>query len=455
MKSRKILSLVISAAMIIGTGTIAVPAFAEDEETPTTDCIEIIDESGNENKVEWNGDVVNEDKGRNAVLADGSGVTVEVSGDVKSEGAGVTAVAGAAVTVGGDVTAAGYGVNIGWHWCDDAGATIIVKGDVTVTGDLSAVVCDVENDCDNDNGTIIVAGDVHSEGSTDLQVDCSDYTDALKTMENVQLAVGSVDPDKVSASIYDIDQHKPLDQDAAKELLLESIRYIVSIDEDSETDAISYEGTKDFHGFNTAYAGDKITVSVDTEGRTLESFTAGKYAEVSQNEDGTWTVLVKDGGDLKLCAVFAKLEDGKIRVSVSQPEETDYSSYNNWIYGGSFSGIVTDSVEQGVAYTKNITVADETINIVSDVEISDHIRLLHISPEMVKTLTAKNITEISFKVNGNEIDILVSELAAVFADSSAEKIIVSFDLDSLAAAAGILIGGELTDAGDAIELTVR
>ena len=238
-----------------------------------------------------------------AVYADNS--TATVYGDAIStgkEGVAVYAGNGASVTVAGDVSV--------FDEFGQAVAVIVNNSDVLiggdVTSDLTGVYIAVGGDDQVDPSTVIVAGDITSEAA-DLVLHLNDALgEDEKLSDKVEIAVGSLDPSKVFACDGE-------GNDLTAELL-ESIQYIVTTDEESA--AINYTGTDLFHDYDTAFAGYEITVSSDKKGYKIKSLEAGQYAEVSKNKDGTWTVLVKDGGDLVLCATLVKKDGTSKRYTV-------------------------------------------------------------------------------------------------------------------------------------------
>ena len=265
---------------------------------------------------------------------------VTVGGNV-TNGTGIAVCAeNSTVTVGGDAVAKGE---------EDSAAVDATDSNVTIGGDATssnddAVDITVSGTQDGPC-TVIVAGDITSgDDSNDIVLTVNTTLDEDTELSDlVEIAVGSLDPDKVSATDSE-------GNDLTAELL-ESIQYIVTTDEESA--AINYTGTDLFHGYDTALAGYEITVSSDKDGYKIKSLEAGQYAEVSKNKDGTWTVLVKNGGDLVLCATLVKNSDGTVTVvetTTTKAKTTTAPKYAKgskvYINGGAW--IITDIDDEGI-----------------------------------------------------------------------------------------------------------
>ena len=241
-----------------------------------------------------------------AVYANNSTVTVE--GDVSASGTrgyGVVA-SGSTVTVNGDVT----GSNDQGQAVSATNSNIFIGGDVitdyTDWDDGYGVEITVSGDSQEEPYTVIVEGDIATgDDYSNLRVNLGGTLDeGTELSDLVEIAVGSVNPDKVVA--YDSEYND------LTETLLASIRYIVSVDEESA--AVNYTGTEEFYDYDTAYSGNKIIVSSGKKGYKIDDLTAGQYATVTKNKNGTWTVLVNDGGNLVLCATLVKNSDGTVTV---------------------------------------------------------------------------------------------------------------------------------------------
>nr|MCR5748451.1 hypothetical protein [Lachnospiraceae bacterium] len=153
---RKLIALILSAAMVLSTTTVAL---AEVKTCSTDDTVEGDVTDGlsvnNGAEVTVNGDVSNEDGSTaNAVAAYGEGTKVTVNGNVtdtaSQEGYGINAGSGAKVTVDGNVTSSG-------------GEGINVSGDTTVnvtknvSGEKKGIVIEGSS---GEVGTVTVDGDV-------------------------------------------------------------------------------------------------------------------------------------------------------------------------------------------------------------------------------------------------------------------------------------------------------
>ena len=105
------------------------------------------------------------------------------------------------------------------------------------------------------------------------------------------------------------------------EELLAQINYIVNT-EGLDTANVAVYGAEVWEGGLMAKETVKLTVMA-LNGGSLAAFTAGDYATVEANNDGTYTVTVNRGGDLRLKANF-----------IAKPGETaDQGATNNpWLY---------------------------------------------------------------------------------------------------------------------------
>ena len=90
------------------------------------------------------------------------------------------------------------------------------------------------------------------------------------------------------------------------------INYIIrvgSVTGGAGNEEISIDGTRDHQGFRTAKEGEEITIFV-THGEDYElvDVTGGKYATLTKNADGTYTLKVPAGGAVQIDAVLKAIE---------------------------------------------------------------------------------------------------------------------------------------------------
>ena len=317
MKFTKIIAIAMAACMLFGTTAALAEGQNGEEETPTyTEPVSV----STDDNITINGNV---DVTGGQTAVSGTAGTVTITGDVTSEGYAIAPVF-ATVTVDGDV------VSTNSDAIYDQYSYIEVKGDVISESEESvALYLDMINYMANALGGdfyVIVAGDVHSEGDTDLKVSVDP--------SYISLAFGSIDPNKVW-----VGHDSSTTSEEATQSFLSTIRYIVSVDDQSSD--LTYEGTEDFHGYDTVHAGDELTVSVSPAKKGYRvKLTAGDYADVIKNDDGTWTVLVKDGGDLKLCAQLVKIQS---KSSSTAPKKGSTVTLNtsSWIIEDITDGVYT------------------------------------------------------------------------------------------------------------------
>ena len=294
-----------------------------------------------------------------------SGSTVTVDGNVTSSSYGMYADRGTNVTVGGDITSESTAVNSSTNSTvtvngnvssENNNALLVRDSNVTVggnatssTNDAVRIIADINSvegpaTSGDAKTTVIVKGDITSgEGKKDLTVEAT-LNEGTELSDLVDIAVGSLDPEKVSATGNN--------NTDLTDTLLASIRYIVSVDEESA--AVKYTGTTEFEGYDTARAGETFTVSANQKGYKIDSLTtAGEYAEVTRNKNGTWTVKVADGGGLVLCATLVKNSDGTVTVvetTTTKAKTTTAPKYAKgskvYINGGAW--IITDIDDEGI-----------------------------------------------------------------------------------------------------------
>ena len=113
------------------------------------------------------------------------------------------------------------------------------------------------------------------------------------------------------------------DKKAISEALLSNINYIVNQD-NVDTATISVLGTSEEDGHVVVKETQKIVLKSNDSGYVLTNVSAGDYADIQQNDDGTYSILVNRGGDLRLFAsVVAR--PSPVKPSSAQASSDGYS----------------------------------------------------------------------------------------------------------------------------------
>ena len=275
----------------------------------------------------FEGDVTAKEK--DTALKVDSGYEISVSGDVSGSECGVE-VSGSTVTVGGDVIAEddnSYGVYA------EEGAT------VNVTGDISGVQAGIHTDA----STVTVGGDVTAEGEEGVAVYLADAEGVSAiVVEGVAdgtyaVAINAPDPDdetgtelgsllivsEIQGKLGVADEKGKITEATAEdeEVLKEIIHYIIAKELNGAilngSEILAVGGKK----YETAQEDDRLTVT----GKNIKSVTAGKYATVTKNADGSYTILVMRGGDLDI-VVKLKSKEKEVVGFAKDPEAKELAN---------------------------------------------------------------------------------------------------------------------------------
>lgn len=321
--------------------------------------------TGDDSSISVGGDVTGES------LADGGG-TVTVDGDsgeatAKGEDSSVTvggdtgyadAYDGGTVTVDGDsaeATADGEGSSVTIGGGVDHVISASDGGEVTVDGD-----CYLEYGIDVDGGTINIGGDVIGdislqvnpektnnitvEGTVEDQsyntkpilIDATVYnedgysTDEAYDYDTVlnssQITVWKIVSDEDSGFLVEVhsfgadgEENEALhdEEKTALEAEIEAgINYIIKID-NPELSAYDLDGNP----LTTGIADQSIIIKVK-EGYTISSITGGT-AELTKNEDGTYTLIVPRGGGVEVSAVLKAILPNPVEPTPDPDKPTD------------------------------------------------------------------------------------------------------------------------------------
>ena len=204
--------------------------------------------------------------------ADGGNITVD--GDVTGTVCGTYARNDSSVVISGDAVATedeGYAVQFRYN-----DSTIVVEG--TAQGEYAMTVCRYDNN--NESGNTLIVGSIegklgieYSQGITEATGETEDY-------------------------------------------LVSMINYIVT----SELHGTSLEGTTLLEGYDTAKEAQELTVS----GEFIRSVSAGQYAGVTRNSDGTYTITVNRGGDLDIIVLLEQVNFKKPAGAVIPEDDSVY-----------------------------------------------------------------------------------------------------------------------------------
>ncbi len=293
---------------------------------------------------------------KNGVEADGYSAVVTVEGDAE----GVEAENGSTVTVKGNAKAGIVANN----------STVTVGGKLT---DAEAIVLE------GDTAQVIVKGNVAGSSGHGIQIDVlnanGDATAELAiggTLENgkdgatLVVPTDGTLPEIVVGTIEDINnlnvvtEGKKEVSEEVKQEVISNIKYIIDKDDlQSGILTITKFGggvvDKDKSGnYDVATAGQTIKVKVTVaDGYQLTGFNAGKAKFVCE-DDGTYTVIVPDGGGVSLSAVLEaikKAEDTKTPETTTTTTTVTRTSSGGGSGSGSSSGFHAINVTPGMGRT--------------------------------------------------------------------------------------------------------
>lgn len=307
---------------------------------------------------------------------------LSIDGDVTSDNFGVYVTNHSSATITGSVSAEYAAVRI------KNDATVFVDGDVVSKDEGIAIYIDSApydpygpDDINADpNSEITILGTVQSASESVLISISPEYTpdaendwnwpsveeviDALPTII-VQTLKPEGDYVLVNASpiLYSVGgelvtaepSYSDTDKNAISEALLSNINYIVNKENVDEA-TIAVYGTSVENGYIVAKETQKITLKSTDSGYILANVSAGDYADIQQNDDGSYSILVNRGGDLRLNATVV------VRPAPSQPSSdnsgsttSDDSDYTSVLlnYVPSADPVTAD-------YTKGLLIVDLT-----------------------------------------------------------------------------------------------
>ena len=224
-----------------------------------------------------------------------SGSTVTVGGNVNSEGSGINALGGD-ITVNGNVSGNDVGAVAGY------GGSIEIGGDLNSSRDGIVIVLS-----DPAPESIIVKGTISAEGDA-IVLDGANYNGGtLSNADEVlalvpEIVVQTLNPGDDFVSVNAVGTVSAADQEAIVETVLSQIYYLVNTDQ-IDAGSISLIGYEVIHdNLQVAQENTILTLKATDDGYVLANVSAGKYASITENPDGTYTILVNRGGDLRLSA---------------------------------------------------------------------------------------------------------------------------------------------------------
>ena len=211
--------------------------------------------------------------------------------------------------------------------CEDeeAKGELIVGGTVTAQGDSVPIVIDWAINADDFNGELPDIEKVLPDMKVYEVAPTSDgeyfQVNAWLYKEDVDITFKDPDGNEVKETTsFGTDIIGGDAQKEAVETLAKTIQYIIKVinPENGEInlDGVTYDAENDLM---LAREDDKIAVHVKSgKGYKVTGVDAGKIAELIDNGDGTWTVIVKRGGGVTISATLTKVSSGKGHRAIGQ-----------------------------------------------------------------------------------------------------------------------------------------
>ncbi len=289
-----------------------------------------------------------------------NGTTLTVKGDI--EGGSAVSVDTGSVTVNGDIIAPQTGVRV-------SNGTVEVNGSVKGNGSLNDIKANSTLTVNNgsidgmvrlDDGSCLFVNDGNVYDSVIFHGNTNSGSKAVVNGNVRRIGIlGPQGADGLTESNYDtVLSNMPEvivystdtyggydwyhgDSDATIELrkklaeeLQNSINYIVRVS-DNATSNVSVSGYSVKEGYNTATPGTALTVTptVDIEDGYELVVSAGKWATVTKNEDGTYTINVARMGGLTIDAtireIIKAIESGAVSVSEGETAVVEIDDYRD------------------------------------------------------------------------------------------------------------------------------
>ena len=318
-----------------------------------------------------------------AVWAAGEGSSVDIQGDVSGD---INVANYARVNVQGDVN------GMAGAYAEDASLTI--EGNVTNSDDTgmgigvtaqSGGVTKVEGDVTAQNGIFataqagMAASKITVEGtvtSSDNAIMVQVWTPRGATVDPVdevieslpQIIVDTLKPEGDFVMVNMSNEYSDVDRAAITEGLIQQINYIVNKENIDEA-TIAVYGTEVVDGYVVAKENSKITLKSTDSGYVLVNVSAGQYADVTDNGDGSYTITVNRGGDLKLSA--------QIRAIPAENTAADTAAAAYWYYvnqvntnAGEADPVIAENTAAGTILVPNYDADTLTINMTTAVAVT-------------------------------------------------------------------------------------
>ena len=252
-----------------------------------------------------------------ALYASGDGTDISIKGDIEAGKNGIVAEDGATVTVGtGAESDTG---DTGTKSTITAGDTAISAtngSDIDVQGNATAGNIGIQvtiGSSDDEKSNIIVNGVVDGTNKA-VELNVGEGVDTEAVIAALpQIIVQSLETEGELVAVTAPSEE--VDKNAVTDALISQLCYIVN-EEDIDEANISVFGTEIVDDYVVAKETSKITLKSTREGYVVCGVSAGKYATVEENEDGSYTITVERGGDLTLVASVKEKES-------DQPTEPD------------------------------------------------------------------------------------------------------------------------------------
>ncbi len=274
------------------------------------------------------------DKNGNAISRGSRGVvaskgSLKLNGNVVSDGWALSASAGSNVSVDGDVIGRGiistvqYTADSDLHLFENIENDVYGVGidtdclsDISVNGNVygysSGILLKAQGK--ESSNIIVVTGDViSSKEAIHLRDSKNTYSDTKEVLNSAPILVvgGLSAPEYAHVDVSVEDQDKDAINAEIKEALLESINYIINVDDAQVKNygiAVSGENVKEYAGYNTVNVDKAFQVAaMIPQGYMLDG---GNNVKVTQNSDGTYTlVLINNNGGINIRAILIPVDE--------------------------------------------------------------------------------------------------------------------------------------------------
>lgn len=150
-----------------------------------------------------------------------------------------------------------------------------------------------------------------------------------------QIIVGTLAPDADFVLVNGMMNQKNRKQ--VTEALLSQINYIVNM-EGVDTANIAVYGYEELDGYLVAREQQKLTVKCINDNMVIATVSAGRYATIEENKDGSYTITVQRGGDLNLVVTARP----KVVYASMDSDSGTNSAYDEAQWSGWLSNLSAD-----------------------------------------------------------------------------------------------------------------